>query len=72
MRRNTRKTHFAENPIGQWNDYEIIVDGGDVVLLVNGEEVNRATNVQEIPGKICLQSEGAEIQFRNVRLAEVK
>ncbi|MCA9284899.1 MAG: DUF1080 domain-containing protein [Phycisphaerales bacterium] len=70
--RNTRKTHFAENPIGQWNDYEIIVDGGDVVLLVNGEEVNRATNVQEIPGKICLQSEGAEIQFRNVRLAEVK
>ncbi|UCD74316.1 MAG: DUF1080 domain-containing protein [Phycisphaerales bacterium] len=70
--RNTKKTHFAENPIGEWNEYEIIVDGTDVILKVNGEELNRAWEAMEVPGKICLQSEGAEIQFRSIRLAPIK
>jgi hypothetical protein len=70
--RNTRKTHFAERPVGEWNEYEIIVDGGSVVLKVNGQTVNEAWDVQEIPGKICLQSEGAEIHFRNIRLSPIK
>ncbi len=66
--RNTKKTHGAERPVGEWNDYEIIVHKGDVILKVNGEEVNRATGVEEAPGFIALQSEGAEIHFRDVRL----
>lgn len=69
--RNTKKTHDAEKPIGEWNEYEIIVDGGLVVVYVNGEKVNEAWEVAEVPGKICLQSEGAEIHFRNVRLAPI-
>ena len=47
----------------------LIVNKGDVILKVNGEELNRATGVEEVAGKICLQSEGAEIHFRNIRLA---
>jgi hypothetical protein len=70
--RNTKKTHFAEYPLGEWNEYEIIVDGGAVILSVNGEELNRAGDVWETPGKIGLQSEGAEIHFRNIRLAPIK
>jgi hypothetical protein len=70
--RNTRKSHFAERPVGEWNEYEIIVDGGSIVLRVNGQTVNEAWEVKEVPGRICLQSEGAEIQFRNVRLAPIK
>jgi hypothetical protein len=66
--RHTKKTHGAERPVGEWNEYEIIVNKGDVVLYVNGEELNRATGVEEVPGFICLQSEGAEIHFRDVRL----
>lgn len=69
--RNTKKTHMAERPIGEWNEYEIVVDGGNIVLNVNGEELNRAWDVQEVAGKICLQSEGAEIHFRNIRLAPI-
>ena len=57
-----------ENPVGEWNEYEIIVKGGHVVLIVNGEEVNRATEAEVIPGRICLQSEGAEIHFKDIRL----
>jgi len=66
--RNTKRTHTAERPLGEWNEYEIIVNKGDVVLHVNGEELNRATDVEEVAGYICLQSEGAEIQFKNIRL----
>lgn len=67
--RNTRKTHAAERPVGEWNEYEIIVDGSTIILKVNGEELNRAWDVAEKPGKIALQSEGCEIHFRNIRLA---
>jgi len=70
--RNTRKTHMAERPLGQWNEYEIVVAGDKVTLNVNGETLNQAWDVQEVAGKICLQSEGAEIHFRNIRLAEIK
>lgn len=67
--RNTKKTHGAERPLGEWNEYEIIVNKGDVILKVNGEELNRATGVEENAGFICLQSEGAEIHFKNIRIA---
>ena len=69
--RNTKKLRMAERPIGEWNEYEIIVDGGDITLNVNGDTLNHAWDVAEVPGKICLQSEGAEIQFRNIRLAPI-
>jgi hypothetical protein len=64
----TKKSHGAERPLGEWNEYEIVCNKGEVVLYVNGEEVNRATNAEEVAGKICLQSEGAEIHFKDIRL----
>ncbi len=66
--RFTGKTHGAERPVGEWNEYEIIVNKGDVILYVNGEELNHATGAEETPGFICLQSEGAEIHFRDIRI----
>ena len=66
--RNTKKTEFAERPVGEWNEYDITVDHDKIVLKVNGKQVNEATEVEEVAGKIALQSEGTEIQFRNIRL----
>ena len=70
--RNTKHTHSAERPIGEWNEYEIIVDHGRITLMVNGDVLNEAWDVAEIPGTICLQSEGAEIHFGDVRLAPIE
>lgn len=70
--RNTKHTKANERPLGEWNDYEITVDHGTVTLKVNGEVLNAATDCWEVPGKICLQSEGAEIQFRNIRLTPLE
>lgn len=69
--RNTKKTHMAERPLGEWNEYEIIVNKGDVILRVNGEELNRAWDVEELSGPIGLQSEGSEIHFRNIRIVDL-
>lgn len=70
--RNTRHRFAAEHPVGEWNEYEIIVDGGDVTLFVNGEKVNKAWNVDEVSGWIGLQSEGAEIHFRDITLTPIE
>lgn len=69
--RNTKRTATNERPLGGWNHYEIIVDGGLVRLVVNGEVLNEATGVAANAGPICLQSEGAFIQFRNVRVTPI-
>ncbi len=70
--RNTRKEHpHNEKPLGEWNKYEITVDGGRVELKVNDLVQNVATDCEVVPGKICLQSEGSEMEFRNVELTEL-
>lgn len=66
--RNTRRVKTHERELGEWNEYDILVWRGHVVLRVNGEILNEARDALEIPGKLCLQSEGAEIHFRDLRL----
>jgi hypothetical protein len=67
-RHTTRMGQCSEKPIGEWNCYRIVVDGTRIELYVNGQLQNVATDVAEVPGRIALQSEGAWIQFRNVRI----
>ncbi len=68
--RNVKKLHeSSEKPLGEWNQYEITADGaGNLELKVNDVVQNTATDTAVIPGKILLQSEGAEIEFRNIEL----
>lgn len=68
---NTLASSQAENPVGEWNQYEILVDRGDVVLRINGQLVNQGRNAAELPGPIALQSEGAEIHFRALTIQEL-
>ncbi|MBI1902881.1 MAG: DUF1080 domain-containing protein [Planctomycetia bacterium] len=68
----TGEKESAEKPLGEWNQYEITVDKGTIKLKVNGKLQNEATDVEVVAGKIALQSEGAEIQFRNVKLTPIE
>ena len=65
---NVKKAADLEKPVGEWNDYEIAVDGAKVTLTVNGQVVNQTTDCEVVPGKILLTAEGDEYQFRNLRL----
>lgn len=67
-----KKSKETENPTGEWNTVEVICDGDTITHIVNGVVVNKGTNASVSKGKIVLQSEGAEIFFRNVELTPIK
>lgn len=55
-------------PRGQWNVYDVVCVDGVVKLSVNGKFVNGVSGATQKKGYICLESEGAEIHFRNIQL----
>lgn len=65
------KSKDAEKPNGQWNKVEIIVKDGMITHKINGEIVNTGKNPSIPGGKIVLQSEGAEIYYKDVKLKEL-
>ena len=58
----------AERPMGEWNSYDIVVEGDTITLWVNGTQVNRMTGVAPSAGMIGFQAEGTPIDFRNITL----
>ncbi len=62
------KIEANENKPGEWNKYELTVDGPTITVVLNGKEVNKATDCDTSAGAIGLQSEGGEIHFRTVEL----
>lgn len=58
-------------PHGEWNHYYIRAINGEVRLWVNGEEVSGGKDCQPATGFLCLESEGAPVEFRGLRLREL-
>lgn len=56
---------------GEWNKYIIVAVDGTVKLSVNGKFVNGIRDSQRKKGYLCLEAEGAEIHFRNIRIMEL-
>jgi hypothetical protein len=54
--------------LNQWNHYYVRAINGEVRLWVNGEEVSGGTDCRPANGYLCLESEGAPVEFRNVRI----
>jgi hypothetical protein len=65
-RRTIKLKESSEKPLGQWNAYDIICKDNWIVVLVNGVLQNVGTQCSDKSGKICLQSEGAVIEYRNI------
>jgi len=56
---------------GEWNTYTVIAVDGVIKLSVNGKFVNGISRSTQKKGYLCLESEGAEIHFRNIRILEL-
>ena len=56
---------------GEWNKYVVVCVDGTVKLSVNGKFVNGLRASERKKGYICLEAEGAEIHFRNIRIMEL-
>jgi hypothetical protein len=66
------RTTDAEKPLGEWNVVEVICVGDTITNIVNGVVVNKATKASVARGKIILQSEGAEVFYRNVAITPLE
>jgi hypothetical protein len=67
-----KMTRSSEKPTGEWNTMEVICKTNTIEVFVNGKLQNKGTNVNISKGFICLQSEGKDIEFRNVFLSKLK
>jgi len=56
---------------GEWNTYDVVCVDGVIKLSVNGKFVNGISSSSQKKGYLCLESEGAEIHFRNLRIIEL-
>lgn len=56
---------------GEWNTYDVVCVDGVIKLSVNGKFVNGISHASLKKGYLCLESEGAEIHFRNFKIIEL-
>ena len=57
-----------ENPVGEWNTYQVITHGNTVEIIVNGKSMNKISGANISSGFIGIQCEGAEIEVRKIYL----
>lgn len=67
-----KKAESTEKAQGEWNTMEITCISNTIDVMVNGVLMNKATGVSIKEGHICLQSEGKDIEFRNVYITRLK
>ncbi|HEX3656436.1 MAG TPA: DUF1080 domain-containing protein [Pirellulales bacterium] len=57
--------------VNEWNHYYVRAINGEIRLWVNGEEVSGGNNCRPASGYLCLESEGAPVDFRDLRIREL-
>jgi hypothetical protein len=68
-RRVLNLTDGSEKPLGQWNTMVIEARDRRITVWVNGELVNDGFDATADRGKIALQAEGTEVEFRRAELS---
>lgn len=58
-------------PSPEWNHYRVECNNGEIKLSVNGKLVTSGKDCYPRKGYICLESEGSEAHFKNVRIKEL-
>jgi hypothetical protein len=66
-----RDVRNVARPINQWNVCRISSSGGAITVDINGKKVGEVTGCRPNRGWIALQSEGAEVHFRRIRIREM-
>jgi len=65
---DTRGKNDVESKLGEWTKVECICRGSRIEVIVNGVKVNECFDAVPAAGKIALQTEGFEIDFRRFEL----
>jgi hypothetical protein len=60
----------SRKPVGAFNNVEIDVKGGDMIIKLTGTVVSTVGECELTEGASGLQSEGAETHWRNIRIRQ--
>ena len=69
--RRSFPTKQLSKGVNEWNHYYVRAINGEVRLWVNGQEVSGGTGCDPRTGYLCLESEGAPIEFRGLKIREL-
>lgn len=61
-----------QRPAGRWNEWRVLAKGDRLTLWCNGQKAWEATGLKPAKGYLGLQAEGAALEFRNLRVREIK
>lgn len=70
-RRIKNLTNNSENPLGEWNTMIIECQGDSIKVWVNGDLVNSGFNATAQKGRIAVQAEGSEVEFKKIELTKL-
>ncbi len=65
---NIRHPDDPDSPVGEWNRLEVIAKGDTLQYFFNGRLVNEAFECKPAQGRICIQTEAAEMIVRRYEL----
>lgn len=71
-RRIRKLVDGMEKSLGEWNHMQIECKGNEIKVWVNGTLVNHGTNATASEGKIAIQAEGSEVEFRKIMLRSLE
>lgn len=71
LRRIRNLTDGSEKPAGEWNRMTIECLGDRIRVWVNGDLVNDGHGCTVSQGRIALQAEGSEVEFRKLELTPI-
>ncbi|MCJ0741202.1 3-keto-disaccharide hydrolase [Pedobacter montanisoli] len=71
LRRIKNLTDSSEKPLGQWNKMIIECLDNKIKVWVNGDLVNDGYDCTASQGKIAIQAEGAEVEFKTLKLKHI-
>lgn len=70
-RRILNLTDGSENPVGEWNTMVIEAVDDEIKVWVNGDLVNYGYHATAQKGRIAIQAEGSEVEFRKLELTPI-
>lgn len=72
LRRIPNLTDGTEKPLGEWNSMVIECVKNSIKVWLNGVLVNYGYDATASKGQIALQSEGSEVEFKDVKVTPIK
>src|SRR5262249_15208049 len=61
-----------EKPAGEWNILECTCEADTIRVRLNNEEVNMATHVSQLRGRLAIQCEAGEFTFKRLDLKPLR